>query len=74
MIPTFPGAFHHQRFEGILSSSPLDLDPSSASTSASAGAPFLPAPMFTPEQDQQHLLLALAQARKSEAEGGIPIG
>jgi hypothetical protein len=30
--------------------------------------------MFTLQQDLDHLQLALDQARKSEAEGGIPIG
>jgi hypothetical protein len=33
-----------------------------------------PTHMFTPEQDHGHLQLALAQARKSMAESGIPIG
>ncbi|EIN06445.1 cytosine deaminase [Punctularia strigosozonata HHB-11173 SS5] len=30
--------------------------------------------MFTHQQDLEHLQLALEQARKSESEGGIPIG
>jgi hypothetical protein len=48
--------------------------PGSLRSSHCVARTLTPPIMFTPEQDHGHLQLALAQARKSMAEGGIPIG